>query len=237
MSSAFSALRDFTRGTGRFNIARSTVTSRQGSGSNSMFTSSEGTDSSGGSFPSMFNGQTADGSLGLSNCKIRLYLRETTTKWADLGSARLTIMRPGGAAPKPGAPAPVETGSSVPIEHSGHETTTGHGIGMKSSAGYASPGNKVSASDKRIVVLGNPKHAGAAKDGQWKTLLDVTLGETCFERVARTGIAVSVWENFEGGMVAKQGGVNAGRVRVYMMQFKNDADTAYTYSIVGKSRY
>ena len=134
-------------------------------------------------------------------------------------------------------PAPVDAGPSMPIEHAGREATAGHGVGMQPSGGYASLGNKVSANDKRIVVIGDPKNLGGTKDGAWKTLLDVTLGESCFERVARTGIAVSVWENFEGGMVAKQGGVIAGRVRVYMMQFKSEADTAYTYSIVGKLRY
>ncbi len=56
-----------------------------------------------------------------------------------------------------------------------------------------------------------------------ETLLDVTLGETCFERVARTGIAVSVQEqllgpNGEVGQVGKTGGVVATRVRVYMLQ-------------------
>lgn len=29
-------------------------------------------------------------------------------------------------------------------------------------------------------------------------LLDVQLGESCFERVARTGIALSVWEDVVG---------------------------------------
>lgn len=54
-------------------------------------------------------------------------------------------------------------------------------------------------------------------------LLDVTLGETSFERVARTGIAVSVVEEVRGRDgavvgVGSTGGVAGSRVRVYMIQ-------------------
>lgn len=68
--------------------------------------------------------------------------------------------------------------------------------------------------EKRVVVNGKTKG---------EVLLDVQLGETCFERVARTGIAVSVWEDVVGpngelGVVNAVGGVGAGRARVYMIQ-------------------
>jgi len=51
-------------------------------------------------------------------------------------------------------------------------------------------------------------------------LLDVTLGETCFERVARTGIAVSVVEEVTGGAcaVGDRGGVGGSKGRVFMIQ-------------------
>lgn len=67
---------------------------------------------------------------------------------------------------------------------------------------------------KRVVVLG--KTAG-------ETLLDVTLGDGSFERVARTGIAVSVWDELrekDGRITHIQttGGVSAARVRVFMLQ-------------------
>jgi hypothetical protein len=67
--------------------------------------------------------------------------------------------------------------------------------------------------EKRVLITG--------KSGN--TLLDVTLGETSFERVARTGLAVSVVEDLVGsnGMrvdVASMGGVGGSKVRVYMVQ-------------------
>ena len=40
--------------------------------------------------------------------------------------------------------------------------------------------------EKRILVTGKTRG---------ETLLDAQLGESCFERVARIGIAVSVWED------------------------------------------
>lgn len=68
--------------------------------------------------------------------------------------------------------------------------------------------------EKRVVVIS--KHGGHA-------LLDVTLGETSFERVARTGIAVSVIEELRGNdgvpvAVGDKGGVGGNKVKVFMMQ-------------------
>ena len=107
--------------------------------------------------------------------------------------------------------------------------------------------------EKRILVQGKT---------HGETLLDVTLGESCFERVARTGIAVSVWEdnmgpNGEVGHVAAVGGVGSSRARTYMIQMKSvskflsehvvitaflltsiqERDCAYTFGLVGKLRY
>ncbi|MCJ1294791.1 hypothetical protein MMC34_006349 [Xylographa carneopallida] len=206
MSSAFSALKRFSA-VGRFSIARSTVVSRNGSRAASVYTSSDNSGSSGATTPNPNNSLPADdgklpsaegaGPIGLSNAKIRLYIRETASKWRDLGSARLTIMRP--------------TNDAHPVLVPGNP-----------------PQQKQITNDKRIVIIGKAKG---------ETLLDVTLGESCFERVARTGIAVSVWEAFEGGLVAKEGGVVGGKLRVFMIQMKGEAETAYTFSIVGKLRY
>ena len=104
--------------------------------------------------------------------------------------------------------------------------------------------------EKRIMLNGKTKG---------EVLLDVTLGESSFERVARTGIAVSVWEenrgpNGEMGHVAAKGGVSLARAKVYMIQvssldlfemiarlifvqMKSERDCAYTFSLVGKLRY
>jgi hypothetical protein len=73
-------------------------------------------------------------------------------------------------------------------------------------------------------------------------LLDVTLSESCFERVARSGIAVSVWEDVVGddgqvGRVGKTGGVSGARARVFMVQMKSERECAYCYGLLGKLRY
>ncbi|KAF1348237.1 hypothetical protein EJ07DRAFT_169669 [Lizonia empirigonia] len=96
-----------------------------------------------------------------------------------------------------------------------------------------SPGVRDHTQERRILVT-------SKKDGV--TLLDVTLSETCFERVARSGIAVSVWEDNVGeggevGQVAKTGGVNGARARVFMIQMKSEREAAYCFSLLGKMRY
>lgn len=199
MSSAFSALKRFGRGSGMFNISRSTITSREGS----IYTSSDNSSGSGTSSPIPPGMTTAgkDAPIGLSNAKIRLYIRETASKWRDMGSARLTIMRPDRSNVVP-------EGRPMSSTHQGLD-------------------------EKRILVHGKTKG---------EVLLDVNLGESCFERVARTGIALSVWEdavgpNGEVGVVGAVGGVGGGRATVYMIQMKSEAETAYTFSIVGKLRY
>lgn len=71
--------------------------------------------------------------------------------------------------------------------------------------------------EKRIFVCGKSKG---------EILLDVLLGENCFERIARTGIAVSVYEenigpNGEVGHIGAVGGVAGARTRIYMLQMKS----------------
>ena len=187
MSSAFSALRRFGGfGGGVFNISRSTISSRIGSRANSVYTSSDNSSGSGASgsgastpLPPGLNAEK----MGLSNAQIRLYIRETASKWRDMGKARLTIMQP-----------------TPPVLHPG-------------SADGSRP-NAAHLREKRILVNGNTKG---------EVLLDAQLGESSFERVARTGIAVSVWEDVVGpngeiGVVNAVGGVGAGRAKVYMIQ-------------------
>lgn len=96
-----------------------------------------------------------------------------------------------------------------------------------------SPGTRDHTQERRILVT-------SKKDGQ--TLLDVTLSETCFERVARSGIAVSVWEDNLGeggevGQVGKTGGVNGARARVFMIQMKSEREAAYCFGLLGRMRY
>ena len=218
MTSAFSALKRFSTGGRLFNLARSTVSSGDGTLSNST-ASASWSSSSGSSTPVVPAAGVPPAQLGITSIKIRLYQRETASKWRDRGSARLTIMQPQRS---PNAQAP------------------------------GSPGVRgITGLEKRIMVNGKTKG---------EVLLDVTLGESCFERVARTGIAVSVWEenrgpNGEMGHVAAKGGVSSARAKVYMiqvrlsnrrsiqivrltsLQMKSERDCAYTFSLVGKLRY
>ncbi|OCL05340.1 hypothetical protein AOQ84DRAFT_390922 [Glonium stellatum] len=206
MASAFSALKRFT-GSGRlFNVAKSTLSSRDGTRSTGSLDSGSAGSGSGTSTPNPDGtpSRAPGAPLGITNTKIRLYERETQSKWRDMGSARLTIMLPDPNTPR---------------------SATRQGLG--------SPGIRQPGSEKRILVLGKTKG---------ETLLDVTLGESCFERVARTGIAVSVWEDVVGpngeiGSVGAVGGVSGARARVYMIQMKTERECAYSFSLLGKLRY
>lgn len=199
-----SALGRFSFGkNGRFNIRGSTLGSRS---INSFDTGSSGSNSRPGSGASSPHpGRAVGAPMGITETKVRLYERETTTKWRDMGGARLTIMLPDPASLLADSP----------------------------SAVRRSPGQRDPSQEKRIVITGK-------KDGT--VLLDVTLSESCFERVARSGIAVSVWEDIVGedgevGRVARTGGVMGSRARVFMVQMKSERECAFCFSLLGKQRY
>ncbi|KAJ5901570.1 hypothetical protein N7495_002098 [Penicillium taxi] len=219
VSTAFSALKRFGGASKMFNISRSTVTSRAGR-AESIY-SGEDDASHPPSPPTRIGGiadiKGADG-IGLSNSKIRIYLRESASKWRDMGAARLTIM------PAPSSQTSSRPGTAV----SGRSSSSGHGDlsgTSPPSSGAATPG-----SEKRIIIRGKTRG---------EVLLDACLPESRFERVARTGIAVSVHEeNNEGGSPAKkEGGVTTSCQRIYMIQMKSEVEAAYTFGLVGKQRY
>lgn len=220
MSSAFSALKRFGGGSKMFNISRSSLTSRDGQNEDSVYSSSIGSGSN--ASPSSGIGRIAaaikgsDG-IGLSNAKIRLYLRETQSKWRDMGAARLTIM------PAPSAPRASDTASGR-----GDASSVAEGAEDTSPASGSVSPRRGAEPEKRILVRGKTRG---------EVLLDVCLGESSFERVARTGIAVSVWEENEGGAMPKKGGVTVGSSKIYMIQMKSEAEAAYTFGLVGKSKY
>ncbi|XTI93614.1 hypothetical protein V2W45_1252507 [Cenococcum geophilum] len=206
MASTFSALKRFSSGSRLFNVAKSTLSSRDGTRSTGSLDSGSAGSGSGTSTPNPDGtpSRAPGAPLGITNTKIRLYERETQSKWRDMGSARLTIMLPDPNTPR-----------------------------SATRQGQGSPGIRQPGSEKRILVLGKTKE---------ETLLDVTLGESCFERVARTGIAVSVWEDVVGpngeiGSVGAVGGVSGARARVYMIQMKTERECAYSFSLLGKLRY
>ncbi|PLB48167.1 EBP-domain-containing protein [Aspergillus steynii IBT 23096] len=220
MSSAFSALKRFGAGSKMFSISRSSVTSRSRKNEDSLYSSSAASNHS----PNSGLGRIAaaikgvDG-IGLSNAKIRLYVRETQSKWRDMGAARLTIM-----------PSTPEEPPRPETAMGGQSDALDAGEGADDSppgSGSATPRRGVE-SEKRILVQGKTRN---------EVLLDVCLPESSFERVARTGIAVSVWEETEGGAMPKKGGVTGGFSRIYMIQMKSEAEAAYTFGLVGKLRY
>jgi hypothetical protein len=170
MNSAFSALRRFSAGSRFFNIGKSTIHSRDGTRSSSNSESL----SSGITTPMLAIDPQLGTPLGIQNAKIRLYIRETTGKWKDLGSARLMVMLP-----------PRTDASIVPNPRA---------MGL----------------EKRVMVYGKSKG---------ELLLDATLGESAFERIARTGIAVSVYQESE--QIGAAGGVLLAKTTVYMIQMKS----------------
>ncbi|KAK3074229.1 hypothetical protein LTR53_003516 [Teratosphaeriaceae sp. CCFEE 6253] len=191
MNTAFSALRRISGGNKSiFNIAKSTLTSKEGT--RSSYSDSL---SSGAATPIPIDPRLGT-PLGITNAKIRLYIRETASKWRDMGSARLSVLLPPRQDP----------------------------------AALTNP--RMTGMEKRILICGKSKG---------ETLLDATLGESCFERVARTGIALSVWEEATGpngeAVVGPSGGVSNARSKVYMVQMKSERDAAYTFGLVGKLRY
>jgi hypothetical protein len=216
MSSAFSALKKFGTGSKMFNLSRSSITSRSAR-EDSQHSSSAGSgshhSSSGiGRIAAAMKG--ADG-IGLSNAKIRLYVRETQSKWRDMGAARLTIM--------PARSAPRRPGTSSSRRS---DTSVGADEGSPPTSGSISP-RQATEPEKRIVVRGKTRG---------EVLLDVCLGESAFERVARTGIAVSIPEANDGAL-PKEGGVIGKFSKIYMIQMKSEAEAAYTFGLVGKLRY
>ena len=100
LNSAMSAIRRFSGGN-VFNIAKSTVNSKQST--RSSYSSSL---SSGAATPLPIDPSMGT-PVGITNAKCRFYVRESESKWRDMGSARLTIMIPPRA--NPGLPADPRT--------------------------------------------------------------------------------------------------------------------------------
>lgn len=228
VSSAFSALKKFGANNKMFNVARSTLKSRTGSRGGSLYSTStrSGDDYSPTSEP-IEASNAAVGSIGLSNAKIRLYIRESQKRWGDLGRARLTILPVSPPGSRPGTSSATSRDSNGDYVSPDGSGFANEGASASSPAGPPSPlRSPARVEEKRILIHSKKDEA---------VLLDACLGESCFERIGRTGIAVSVWEEFDE--VAKEGGVVGGSFRVYMIQMKNVAEAAYTFNIVGKNRY
>ncbi|CAI6336240.1 unnamed protein product [Periconia digitata] len=112
-------------------------------------------------------------------------------------------------------------------------TPNAGGIVSATRNGKGSPGARDPTQEKRILITSKSTN---------ETLLDVTLSESCFERVARLGIAISVWEDLvdeEGvaGRAARTGGISSARARVFMVQLKSERECAWCFGLLGKMRY
>jgi hypothetical protein len=175
--------------------------------------------------------EAVEGGGMVNNMKIRLYVRKGQ-HWENMGSGRLTVMPAEDFTPQSGA--------------MGDTTPTGPGTPSRAPSGgvVGLPGQKgprLASSnhtphrvhgggrEKRILIY---KSKSANNDD---VLLDATLGESCFERVMQTGIAVKVWH--EDDEVKERGGVGLGRERVYMMQFPGTREAGWVFGLVGSYRY
>lgn len=231
-ASLFSAMRHFSSGGRLFNVAKSSVTWKNSTGG-STGNSFDSLSGSGSSTPPLGAAASKRNSaMGMSgepdlppgtiaSFQTRLYIRESNNRWRDLGSARMQIMQP--SLPQtPGRPSSgnIDTRSppptpqhppSAPASNAPSSSTNSSGNTANSAPAVMAGANAV---QKRVLMLGKTRG---------ETLLDVTLGESAFEKVARVGVAVNVITPLEGGTVAARGGVAGVGVKTYMIQVSSSA--------------
>lgn len=256
VASAFSALRKFGTSSA-FNLNRSSVVRRNGGRGTggSLYSSSSGTGTGSGSstpvasqlgfipgkdgpnVPST-SAAAANGGGMVNNMKIRLYLRKGQ-QWENLGAARLSVLPAPtrawdgvkAAASRSGAPVypspPATPGygrspSNTPVGQPGQ--SRGPRLASSSNTPHRIHGH---GHEKRIFIVKNKEREAV--------LLDSVLGESCFERIMQTGIAVKVWN--EDAVIGHTGGVTMGRETVYMMQFPGTKEAGWVFGLCGTYRY
>lgn len=250
MSTAISALKRLGVSSA-FNLNRSSVLRKSGISrtSGSLYSSSASTrtgSASGSSTPPIASqlgfvpgkdgpnvpstsAEAAAGAGMVNNMKIRLYLRKGQ-QWDNLGAGRLSVLPAPNVAPRPGEFASGgDSGQSTPTRQpstdvAGQPGSKGPRLSSSNYTPHRIHGN---GREKRIVVRKN-------KDGD-VLLLDAVLGESCFERVMQTGIAVKVWQEDE--QIGERGGVLTGRERLYMMQFPGTREAGWVFGLCGSYRY
>jgi hypothetical protein len=165
----------------------------------------------------------------VTNMKIRLYVRKGQG-WENLGAGRLTVMPAEDSTPKAcnsGSSTPTGTGTPV-------RQASGGAVGVPNPRGPRLPSS--SHTPHRVHGDGREKRILVSKNkDNGLVLLDATLGESCFERVMQTGIAVKVWTEDEE--IAAKGGVILGRERIYMMQFPGTREAGWVFALCGAYRY
>ncbi|KIX07312.1 uncharacterized protein Z518_01965 [Rhinocladiella mackenziei CBS 650.93] len=257
MASAFSVLKKFGASSA-FNLNRSSVVRRNGSGGTggSLYSSSSGTGAGSGSstpVPSQLgfvpgkdgpnvpstSAEAASGGGMVNNMKIRLYTRKGQ-HWENLGSARLTVLpAPTGAADS-GPTTPNRTGN---LAEPSPPATPAHGRSPSHLSPIGQPGQtrapglpSSSHTPHRIHGNGREKRILITKNKDRDiVLLDSVLGESCFERIMQTGVAVKVWNADD--VIAETGGVTMGKEKVYMMQFPGTREAGWVFGLCGTYRY
>ena len=261
MASAFSALKRFTANSG-FNVNRSSVLRRPGSvgPAGSLYSSSSGTASGSGSStpaPSQLgfvpgkdgpnvpstSAAAADGGGMINMMKIRLYVRKGQ-HWENLGAARLSVLPVEHATGQNGGSnGNVTPARSGTITDGSPPATPAHGRSPSSVMTIGQPGQNrgprlpsSSNTPHRIHGNGREKRLLIVKNKERDVvLLDSILGESCFERIMQTGIAVKVWSEAEA--ISHTGGVTLGRETLYMMQFPGTKEAGWVFGLCGTYRY
>ncbi|KAL2435007.1 hypothetical protein ABEF95_012315 [Exophiala dermatitidis] len=201
----------------------------------------------------------ANGGGMVNNMKIRLYVRKGQ-HWENLGAARLSVLPPTAAvtatatatAESSRQPTPtqatqttggdISAASSPPVTPTHSRTpsnVTGTPVILGQPGGQGARGPRLPSSshtphrvhgnglEKRLLITRN-------KDPDI-VLLDAVLGESCFERIMQTGIAVKVWNEDE--QIGHTGGVTMGRETVYMLQFPGTKEAQWVFQLCGSYRY
>jgi hypothetical protein len=169
----------------------------------------------------------------VNNMKIRLYLRKGQ-HWENLGAGRLSVLP--ATAPTCAVEVGIDGGGSGPS--TGESTPTGqnpagvvgkkNGSGPRLSSSSFTPHRIHGNGREKRVIVREHKDSNAV-------LLDAVLGESCFERVMQTGIAVKVWN--EEHQIGERGGVVMGRETIYMLQFPGTKEAGWVFGLCGAYRY
>ena len=171
----------------------------------------------------------ANGGGMVNNMKIRLFLRQGQ-KWEALGQCLLTVL-PAATAIKDDS-APDMTGASTPPQRISRAPSSMPQ--PRAAQGFRLPSSNMTphrihgdGREKRVLIT-------AAKRKEF-VLLDEVLGESCFEKVMQTGIAVNVWKEDE--RINEYGGVMTGKSSTYMIQFRTSTEASWVFNMCGTYRY
>ncbi|KAL9618455.1 MAG: hypothetical protein Q9160_006833 [Pyrenula sp. 1 TL-2023] len=243
----------------------SVVRKSYGAGTPSLQSTESGTTTTGGSgsgttspAPNQLVLNVAGGAektLGINNIKIRLYTRDQPGQpWTHLGPARLSVLpatdnpsqtpRGGGLNSNGPSPPPTSAGfsgsrpsSSADVMQSDYSdpqrtprASAQRGPRLPSSS-YTPHRKHGDGREKRVLIVAKSKSKTKAP----AVLIDECLGESCFNRIGRIGMAISVWE--EEMEMKKVGGVVTGKDKIYMVQFHGEAEAAWVFGSVGRIRF